>query len=145
MGVGIAVAINSYKLKLQTLANPGPGLMPFFLGIILSVCSLPIIVRSFLAIKKNREQKDESIWSGIEHKRIILVMASLVLYWMFLEKVGFLGMTSFLLFILFKTVGSQKWYSALITSVLVVVLVFLAFVVCLQVELPVGFLKIRIG
>jgi hypothetical protein len=119
--------------------------MPFLLGIILSGCSLPIIVRSLLVVKKNRTQKEESIWSGIEHKRIILVMASLILYWMFLEEVGFLGMTSFLLFILFKTVGSQKWYSALITSVLIVVLVFFIFVVFLQVELPIGFLKIRIG
>ena len=142
--VGIAVAVNSYNLKLQSLAKPGPGLMPFLLGIILSMCSLPIIVRSLLVSKKNREHEEESVWSGIEHKRIILVVVSLLLYWMFLEEVGFLAMTSFLLFILFKTIGSQKWYSALLTSVFVVVVVFLIFVVFLQVELPTGFLKIGI-
>lgn len=144
LGAGIAVAVNSYNLKLQSLAKPGPGLMPFLLGIILSMCSLPIIVRSLLVIKKNREHEEESVWSGIEHKRIILVVVSLLLYWMFLEEVGFLAMTSFLLFILFKTIGSQKWYSALLTSVFVVVVVFLIFVVFLQVELPTGFLKIGI-
>ena len=142
MGLGIVVVAGSYRLRLGTLASPGPGLMPFILGVMLSLSSVPIFVRSFLVIVRNQEREDESIWSGIQFKRLIIVVISLVSYWMFLEKVGFVVMTFILLLILFKTIDSQKWYKVLIASVLTVFFVFLFFVVILKVELPSGLWRI---
>jgi len=142
MGLGIVVVAGSYRLRLGTLASPGPGLMPFILGVMLSLSSVPIFVRSFLVIVRNQEREDESIWSGIQFKRLIIVVISLVSYWMFLEKVGFVVMTFILLLILFKTIDSQKWYKVLIASVLKVFFVFLFFVVILKVELPSGLWRI---
>jgi hypothetical protein len=142
MGLGIAVAVSSYRLHLGTLANPGPGLAPFFLGIILSLCSLPILVRSFLVILRNQKQKDEPIWSGIQFKKLIIVVASLLGYWIFLEKIGFVLTTFLLLLILFKTMGSQRWRSVLVASILTVLVVYTVFVVVLRVVLPAGVWRI---
>lgn len=142
MGLGIAVAVSSYRLRLGTLENPGPGLAPFLLGIMLSLCSLPILVRSFLVMMKNEKGGDESIWSGIQFKKLIIVVASLLGYWMFLEKIGFILTTFLLLLILFKTMDSQKWRAVLVASILTVLVVFIVFVVVLRVELPSGVWRI---
>jgi len=135
MGLGITVAIGSYRLKLGSLGNPGAGLMPFLLGISLSLSSSPILIRSLMTKDKERH---ESIWSGIEFKKLILVPASLIGYAMILEKAGFVVTTFLLLFVLFKIIGSRKWSFALITSALVVLLSYLLFVTLLKVEMPLG-------
>jgi len=142
MGLGIAVAVISYELQLGTLRNPGPGLMPFLLGILLSLCSVPILIGSLLTIRNKAKQGDEGIWSGVEFKRLLLVVFSLVSYAMILEKVGFVIATFFLLIILFKVIGSRKWLFALMTSAIVVLLSYLLFVVFLKVEMPSGLWRI---
>ncbi len=142
MGLGIAVAVSSYRLRLGTLANPGPGLAPFFLGIILSLCSLPILVRSFLVIMRNQKHEDEPIWSGIQFKKLIIVVASLLGYWVFLEKIGFVLTTFLLLLILFKTVDSQRWRSVYVASTLTVIVIYIVFVIVLRVDLPSGVWRI---
>ncbi|MFX0202202.1 MAG: tripartite tricarboxylate transporter TctB family protein [Candidatus Hodarchaeota archaeon] len=143
MGLGIAVAVISYKLKLGTMDTPGPGLMPFLLGIILSICSLPILIRSFLVIKRNENLSGENIWAGVEFKRLILVLASVLGYIMLLEKIGFELTAFLLLLILFKITDSQKWRWALISSFITILLTFFLFVVFLKVELPSGLWRIR--
>lgn len=85
--LGIAVAVISYTLKLGSLRNPGPGLQPFLLGLILSICSLPFLVRSFLAIRVKETEVEEGIWSGIEFKKLILTVALLLSYIMLLSTV----------------------------------------------------------
>jgi len=142
MGLGIAVAVISYELQLGTLRNPGPGLMPFLLGILLSLCSVPILISCLLTIRNKAKQGDEGIWSGVEFKRLIFVVFSLVCYAMILEKVGFVIATFFLLIILFKVIGSRKWLFALMTSAIVVLLSYLLFVVFLKVEMPSGLWRI---
>jgi putative tricarboxylic transport membrane protein len=135
MGLGIIVVISSYRLKLGSLGNPGAGLMPFVLGISLSLCSIPILIGSLTTKERERH---EGIWSGIEFKKLILVPVSLIGYAMILEKVGFLVATFLLLFTLFKIIGSRRWSFALAVSILVVLLSYLLFVTLLKVEMPSG-------
>lgn len=137
--LGITVAAISYKLKLGSLEKPGPGLMPFLLGVSLSICSIPIIVRSFLAIKG--KEKQEGIWSGVEFKKLILVVVPLLVYIVLLEKIGFVLITFPLLLIFFKIIDSRKWRWAFTASVLTVLISFFLFVVFLKVELPRGLWK----
>lgn len=138
--LGIAVAIGSYRLKLGNLANPGPGLMPFLLGIALLVCSFPVLIHSFLKMMRKTEQEEKIIWSEIDFKKLVIVLTSLIGYAVILEKIGFVTTTFLLLSILFKTVDSQKWFSVLIASILTVIITYFLFVVILKVELPSGFL-----
>lgn len=142
MGLGIALAIGSYKLKLGSLHTPGPGLMPFLLGIALSLCSIPIVVRSIQMITRKFKERDEDVWSGIDFKKLILVVASLIGYAVLLESVGYLVTAFLVLVILFKTVESQKWSLVVVLSVLSVISTYLLFVVILNVQLPSGLLRI---
>jgi putative tricarboxylic transport membrane protein len=140
MGLGITLAVSAYRLGLGELRSPGPGLMPFLFGISLSACSLPIFIR---ALRVTYEQKHENLWSGVAFKRLIVVVASLLSYTLILEKVGFAVSTFFLLFLLFKAIGSRKWSFSLIVSVLTVAVSYFVFVILLKVELPLGLLELR--
>ena len=142
LGLGIAVAVGSNKLKLGTLANPGPGLMPFLLGIVLSLCSLCILIDSIQAIRVKMSRKDEGIWSGVDFKKLIFVLASLLGYALILEVLGFTVTTFLLLLILFKAIGSRGWPFALAGSAFTAILIYLLFFAVLKVELPSGLFRI---
>lgn len=136
MVCGIIITITSYSLGLGTFATPGAGLMPFGIGIILSICSFPILIRSFMSIKKARERDEQGVWFEVDFKRIGLVLASLIGYLVLLERLGFLVTAFFIFLILFKAVGSQRWNRALIATILTLCFAYLLFALLLNVYMP---------
>ena len=144
LGIGISVAAVSYNhLKLGSLDEPGPGLMPFLLGVCLSVCSVLLTAHYFLVFKGKEKQDQEGVRLRVVFKKIILVVSSLVVYILLFEKIGFVVMTFFFLLILFKIVDSRKWYWALLAAFLTVFTTYSIFCVLLGVELPLGVWRIR--
>lgn len=141
IAMGGAVAGIAYHLKLGTLATPGPGLMPFLLGVLLVLFGLLIFLGSLPALKGKVRKEAEGMWAGVEFRKLGVVLGTLLGYILLLPKVGFVPMTFLLLLILFKVVGSQRWPWALISSGLTVVIAFFLFVILLNVELPAGLLR----
>ena len=138
--LGIAVALISYSYRLGTLKSPGPGMMPFILGVILTLCSVPLLIKSIRSIGKKAKQSDSSPWSGVKYWKILVIICSLIGYGVLLEEIGFVVVTIFFLSILFKTIDSQRWFSILITSFVITVITYLLFVGVLKVNLPLGIL-----
>jgi phosphoglycerol transferase MdoB-like AlkP superfamily enzyme len=140
MILGSLVAAGSYHLKIGTLMTPGPGLMPFALGIALFLCGFPMFIQAAIDIRK-RKQLPDSPWSGINYPKIGIVLAALIAYGLFLEYAGFLVSALLLLLVLFKTVETQKWRFVLVASFVTVTACFLVFVLLLKVELPTGLVR----
>lgn len=135
MGFGIFTAIGGYVLKLGSLNKPGPGMLPFVGGIILLLCSVPILIGS---VKTTRtERANDDIWQGVNLAKIGVVVGSVLGYSLILEKIGFV-LTTFIVFIfIFKTADSRKWRTILILSFLSTFVSYLIFHILLQVQLPV--------
>jgi len=133
---GIIIATVSYGFGLGNLATPGSGLMPFALGIILSLCSFPILTHYFLNRKKAGEEEQRGVWSEVSFRKIALVLACLIGYSLLLERLGFLITTFFSLLVLFKMVDPQKWSWALIATILTTSFAYFLFVVLLNVYMP---------
>lgn len=125
--LSIFVILGSYKLELGNFQNPGPGLMPFLLGVGLFLVSIFIAGRSFSKIQKRQDVAKQVAPSKVNFNKIVLVSGSLVTYALFLEKLGFLFSTLLLLIFLFKIAGSGKWRSVLAASVLTVIATYLVF------------------
>jgi hypothetical protein len=137
VGLGVFIAVGSYKLGLGRFTKPGPGLLPFILGIILSICSIPILIGSLhTIITAKTKRENEGIWKGVNLKKIGLVVACLIAYAILLEKIGYILTTSIVFFFLFKIANSQKWQTILIISFLLASISYLIFYVLLQVQLP---------
>ena len=141
--IGLAVMVVSYQMSLGTLHTPGPGLLPFLLGSLLIVVSLPILIGSLRLFRKTvPESRAAEIWAGVEFKNVLIIIISLVAYALLLEKLGFI-LTAFLfLFVLFATFDFQRWLFALGVSSVTIFITYLLFNVVLRVELPSGLLRI---
>ena len=140
LALGIFVAGYSYfKLSLGRLHNPGPGLMPFLLGLLFSIISFYLLVNSLS--KRNEEEKTLNEEQGqINFKRVILVLASLFFYGLFLETLGYLIVTLITMTILFWTTGLVKWRSLGVASCLTVLVTYFLFT-NLGVRFPAGILR----
>ena len=138
--LGLAVIWGSLRLKLGGFVSPGPGLMPFILGIGLTLCSLFVLIQTMRLRLGKRKGPAQGIWMDVDIKKVILVVGCLLGYTFMLEHVGFALTTFLILTILFRAVGSQKWSYSLIASISTVVISYVVFIVILKVELPAGFL-----
>jgi len=141
--LGAAVMAVSYRMSLGTLHTPGPGLMPFLLGSLLILVSLPIFVGSLLRLKQGPgTAREAGIWTGVEFKNVLVILISMIGYALLLERLGFLLAAFLFLFTLLATFDSRRWFLALGASFLTILITYLLFVVALKVELPHGLLRL---
>lgn len=136
LALGAFVSIRSLGLDLGLLESPGPGMLPFLVGIALILCSLPIVVVSVTSGKKQIAPSRESTWRGVNFSKIGMVVVSLAIYAVVLEKIGYFLSAFLVLIILFRSIGSKKWSSSVIIALLTTVMAYFLFAVLLGVELP---------
>jgi len=140
LALGIFVSAYSYlKLGLGKLHTPGPGMMPFLLGLLFSIISFYLLVNSLF--KRSMEDKTITEEQGqINSRKVILVLASLFFYGLFLETLGFLIVTLITMTILFWTMGFVRWRSLGVASCLTVLVTYFLFTY-LGVRFPAGILR----
>jgi hypothetical protein len=117
---------------------PGPGLMPFCLGTGLVAVSLILLFRTLLKLKREKAPL-QAKKAAVNYKRVVGVVVVLLVYALLLERVGYLIVTPFLLFLLFKIAGSGK-SSATFASVSTVLITYFFFTY-LGLRFPPGILK----
>ncbi len=122
-----------------TLYRPGPGLMPYYLGLGLIFLALGMILRMVLKRSKEEEQVEKRP-KAIDYPRIALVVSALVVYSLVLEPVGYIVATLFLLVILFLCAGSKRT-PAVIASILTLLITYFGFTY-LGVRFPPGILTV---
>ena len=125
VGFSLFIMTLSYKLGLGGIDNPGAGLMPFLLSLLLLLISIFFLISLFLKKGERYEiVKEDKV--GLDFKKISLVCASLFVYALLLERLGYLITTSLLLILLFKSLG-LKWRFVFITSGLTVLITYFLF------------------
>lgn len=134
----MVVSFESYNLGLGTLRKPGPGFFFFGTGIILGIMSLTIVIKSWKGKKIGAWR--ESVFGKLNITKIIPVLASLFLYALFMEKLGFLLITLLLFIFLLRIVEKKKWSLTIFVSLLVTVIAYLVFEIGLTSQLPKGVL-----
>ena len=116
VGLGVFVMYSSCRFGLGSFRSPGPGLMPFLLGALLCSVSLYFLATSFFwknAKKGAESETNEEGQSQADIRKIILVVASLIVYALVLEKLGYVVATLFLLFGLFWAAGTTRLVAAI--------------------------------
>jgi len=125
-------------LEVGTFYNPGPGLFPLMMGILLSFLSL-IILMSAILNKAAEKRKLAELWEGSNWQKMLYTAGSLFVYPLVLDILGFLLTTFLLLVFLFRAIEPQKWRIAIGSSILISIAFYLVFDRTLQVQLPRGF------
>lgn len=132
----IIIAASSYSVG--TLSHPGPGFLPLLCGIAMAFFSGSVFLRAFLKRNRSSMVTGEPFLTD-RWGRIVLGVALLVGFALFVESLGFMPSTFVFLLLVMKFVGASKWRTALIESVLATVFSWILFEVLLKVPLPRGF------
>jgi putative tricarboxylic transport membrane protein len=134
----IGVCIESYRLGMATLRNPGPGLYPFGIGLIMAIISLIVLFSSILGEKGtgSAEEPEEKV----NKRDLILVVILLFLYAVILERLGFVLSTLFFIIFILTIIEKKRWYTAISFAVLATVMIYAVFNLWLDSNLPRGIL-----
>lgn len=134
MIVSAATILLSSKFPFGSFANPGPGFLPLSVGIVMFLLSLILFVQCFL----KREEGRKTLWAKGATARVLLILASLIIYGLLLESLGFILMTFLLMGFLLLAIGSQRIILALLISFFSSIGCYAVFQLWLEVQLPKG-------
>jgi putative tricarboxylic transport membrane protein len=126
----------SVKVPMGSIRQPGPGFLPFWVGVILALLSVALWFQASFrkpAAEPVRFLSGEGKWTYVAAAGI-----ALLIYTFLLEPLGFIISTFLLLIFLFRVIGKQKWWLGVTGSILVTFFTHLIFKVALKVQLPRG-------
>jgi hypothetical protein len=139
LGLGYLVAATQYPIG--EISNPGPGFTPRLLGIIFTILSGYLLVKSFIGSPKETRQpaQEEGAPPGCkEAVQVAKVMTTLILYVAAMHYLGFALSTFLAICLTSRFMGLEGWRKPAFLGVGTVVLAQLLFVLALDVPLPVG-------
>lgn len=132
--VSIWIIVESYKLIIGSLKDPGPGFLPFFAGSLMLILVLVNLKKNFLSSKKS----DWDISSCKNLLRVVSTLGVAIITAVFFEYLGYFVMGVFFLIMLMKVVNHEKWVRTLMITVFAMVMSYLIFIYILDVQLPLG-------
>ncbi|MFB3884824.1 MAG: tripartite tricarboxylate transporter TctB family protein [Thermodesulfobacteriota bacterium] len=136
--IGGLLAGWSTQYPLGGVANPGPGLYPLVLGLLLMFLSLVLFAQEL----KTGWSEGGGAGLAVSGKlaKVGYVIGVLIAAIFLFEWAGYLVTIFFFMFLLALIGGVERWKKGLILSILTVAGVYVVFVVLLKQELPRGFL-----
>jgi putative tricarboxylic transport membrane protein len=136
--VGLVLLIFSGTIFWQALSydyfsafGPGPGLFPLWLSGALIVVSILYIIES---VRKEKIKLSEIFPRGSELRKVISIIASLVIFLILVPFSGYITASIIMLLILFFR--EYKWYWGLVISIVITLSLFYTFETFLNVPLP---------
>ena len=113
--------------------EPGSGFVFLWSGLLLALLAL-LLVASFL--RERHESATEL--HAMAWRKVFAVLTALVLYGIFLEKIGFVASSFLLLILLARLGGATRWASIVTIAAVAALGTFILFDVWLNIRLPKG-------
>jgi putative tricarboxylic transport membrane protein len=130
---GILIAAKSVTLHVGTMADPQSGFVPFCAGVAIAVLSVVLL---FQSIRSGNSEEAESSGNIL---RPTIIVATMLVYVLFFEILGFIIVTVLLaasvLFLL-----ETKWWTAVVLGLILAIGTYFLFNRVLGVPLPAGIL-----
>ena len=130
LAVGVFFALGAVWLKPGTLRNPGPGFLPLLMASLLVCSSLTVLAKGLVGSTKPLRK--------VEWRRQAVLVASVFVYGVLLDLVGFLLSTFALMCVLFGLLfaGKNRWAKVVCCAVVTALIGWLVFAVALKVPFP---------
>lgn len=131
--LGLLVCYGASRLGVGNVTDPGSGFIFLWSGALLAALSLLLVTDSLRAAAGEAQGIRETNWV-----KVFLVLASLALYALFLEKLGFVLTTFLLLSFLLRLSEETTWPRVLGVASAAALGSFALFELWLQIRLPKG-------
>lgn len=133
--LSIAVLVESLRLGIGSLQNPGVGFLAFGASGILGILSLVLFIQSSL---RKESIQPAPLFAGKLWKRIVFVVIVLVLYARVMPVVGYLISTFLMMTLLFWVLERKRIWLVLTSSFLITLISYLVFSKWLNCQFPEG-------
>ncbi|HEV8342205.1 MAG TPA: tripartite tricarboxylate transporter TctB family protein [Candidatus Binatia bacterium] len=130
---GLSVCYGASRLGLGNITDPGPGFIFFWSGSILTLLSLMLLFNSLQETAPEDRETGRTNWT-----KVACVLAALLFFAFFLEKLGFVFTTFLLLCFLLGVSGGKSWLPVLGVASAAAVGSFALFELWLKIRLPKG-------
>jgi len=136
--IGVFFAFYARRVEIGTWTEPGPGFLPFWAGLTLTIMSVALFVGSYA--KKAWPSKPSFFPKPDSWKRVLATFLSLMVFDLLLTPMGFTLTTFLFLTFLVKWIFPQSWKRTLTVSICGSFFARLLFIHFLETQLPKGFL-----
>lgn len=123
-------------LSMGKFKHPGPGFLPFGLGLCLIILSLVLIFKNW-----GRSPSPAPFWSQRAWLRPLLGTATLIFYAIAIGRLGFILTTLLFLLIWMGLIERLRWKTVFSVSLGATAALYLLFVFFLEIPMPKGFFK----
>ena len=137
LAVGVAITLGSTHYGISNIKAPGPGYVPFLVGVILTLLSGILILRDV-------HRKERESLSGLfqnNWRAVAFCLGALLLFTLVLSLLGFILDSLILIYVLVRLLGKRSRRVAAITGVLTSFVSYFLFSFLLQLQLPRGVLE----
>jgi putative tricarboxylic transport membrane protein len=132
---GALIILGSLRLPLGGPQNPGPGFLPFLVGVLMLILSVALLVRS-VHFKGGKRTEPAAVSS--KSFKLIGTAAALFLFAFAFPHLGFLITTIPLMIFLSRVIGELNWRVSLAIGFLTSLAMYALFKTWLKVQFPVG-------
>jgi hypothetical protein len=136
--VGIFFSIYARSVEIGSWNEPGPGFLPFWAGITLTVMAAVLLMGSYA--RKAWAARPSFFPQADSWKRVLATFLALIAYNLLLTSLGFTLTTFLFLAFLVKFIFPQTWGRTLLVASLGSAFARLLFINFLETQLPKGFL-----
>lgn len=119
-----AASVGAYRLGLGDVHNPGSGFMPFATATLLALMAFGQLVR--VALTTGGQAAGGSAFAQSRWTVVLSVLGALVGFGLVLDTAGFTIAMFLMMVVLFGPVAGKRWWVALLSALLIVVIVRVA-------------------
>jgi len=134
--IGLAITVSSFHYGFGSFEEPGAGFLPFFTGVCMIYFSSVSVIQSL----KHGWMPLRSLWEGTKWYRAVVITVALFLFSFLLKSLGFVLASILLTTGLFRLMYRPKWWVTILSSLGTTAFFYILFQVCLESQLPRGFL-----
>jgi putative tricarboxylic transport membrane protein len=131
--LGLFILIASLMIGFGNMRNPGSGLFPFLVGLLIFVQSVAIVL-------KHKPKEDKPLFSSGQLRTLAGMSVTFVLWIVLMPYLGYLAATFLTVFAFSKLMRLEGWMKPLVLSAGTTALCYLLFGFLLSLDLPQGFL-----
>jgi putative tricarboxylic transport membrane protein len=141
MGLGLWLILESQKFHYLSKFGPGPGFLPFWLGIILALIALFAFVNTFSGKRKHEEDKPRLPgWASLS--RVGLIMLIMAGFALVVNTLGFVLTVFLFVSILLFGLEGVGVIKSMFYGIMFSAFIFLVFLYWMELDLPKGLLGI---
>jgi putative tricarboxylic transport membrane protein len=135
LGIGIAVLYFSTEYNMGSLTEPGPGALPFTVGLIFVVLSSILIIRTW---HKKGSGVEKPVPFGPRYRKVFLILVFFAIDTFFIESLGYILAVFLLIIVPMFLIEPKRWVSILLLGGVASVASYVLFDHWLGLTLPRG-------